>query len=122
MYGGGWARRAAPSPSARAFAVAVALLGLACSSPPPEPEVRLVLVGQSLIKKDPRIRWNDPYGTVRPILDRADVAFTNFEMAVVSGGDRCGLPADYEVSLGTPNLPRESRPGNTEGPTRWRRR
>ncbi len=88
----------------------------ACSSPPSEPEVRLVLSGQALIKKDPRIRWDDPYGSLRPILQRADVAFTNFEMAVLPGSDRCGVPADYEVSLGTPRLPGGGRPGNSGGP------
>ena len=37
-------------------------------------------------------------------------------MAVVSEEDRCGIPEDYEVSLGEPALPREARPGNTGGP------
>jgi poly-gamma-glutamate capsule biosynthesis protein CapA/YwtB (metallophosphatase superfamily) len=88
----------------------------ACSGPPPESEVRLALAGQALIKKDPRIRWDDPYGSLRPMLDRADVAFTNFEMAVMSEGDRCGLPAEYEVSLRSSELPREERPGDVAGP------
>lgn len=100
----------------RILIVAVAALITACSSPQPEPEVRLVLAGQALIKKDPRIRWGDPYGTLRPILDRADVAFTNFEMAVMPREGRCGVPADYEVSFGTPPLPAEGRPGNSGGP------
>ena len=76
----------------------------------------MVLTGQALIKKDPRIRWADPFGSLRPVLDRADVVFTNFEMAVMSEGDRCGLPSDYEVSLGTPRLSPEVRPGNSGGP------
>lgn len=89
---------------------------MACSSPQTEPEVRLVLTGQALIKKDPRIRWDDPFGTLRPIIERGDVVFTNFEMAVLPEVDRCGVPADYEVSFATPRLPAESRPGNTGGP------
>jgi len=96
--------------------VVAAILAVACGAQPPEPEIRLVLTGQTLVKKDPRLRWGDPFGTLKPILDRADVAFTNFEMAVLSDEDNCGVPLDYEVSLGTPRLPPESRPGNTGGP------
>ena len=33
----------------------------ACSNTQVSPEVRLVLTGQALIKKDPRIRWDDPF-------------------------------------------------------------
>lgn len=97
------------------FAI-VAAVATACSNVPEEPEIRLVLVGQALIKKDPRIRWDDAYGTLRPILQRADVAFTNFEMAVLPEEGRCGVPGDYEVSFGTPRLPAGSRPGNSGGP------
>lgn len=97
-------------------AIAVGGLVAACSTGHPEPEVRLVLAGQALVKKDPRIRWNDAFGSLRPILDRADIAFTNFEMAVMSEVDRCGVPVDYEVSLGTPRLSPEDRPGNSGGP------
>lgn len=88
----------------------------ACSSPQTDPEIRLVLTGQALIKKDPRIRWDDPFGTLRPILERGDVVFTNFEMAVMPEVGRCDVPADYEVSFGTPKLPARDRPGNTGGP------
>ena len=88
----------------------------ACSSGRPEPETRLVVAGQAPIKKDPRIRWDDPLGSLRPMLHRADVAFTNFEMAVMPEVDRCGMPTDYEVSLGTPRLTPEERPGNSGGP------
>ena len=98
-----------------ALILSVAVL-TACSSSQTEPEVRLVLTGQALIKKDPRIRWDEPFGTLRPILKRADVAFTNFEMAVLREADQCDIPADYEVSLGTPRLPAGDRPGNTGGP------
>ncbi len=96
--------------------ITVAALVTACSTGEPEPETRLVLAGQALIKKDPRMRWDDPYGSLRPMLDRADVAFTNFEMAVLSEADRCGIPTDYEVSFGIPRLTPEDRPGNSGGP------
>ena len=94
----------------------IAAFFTACSDSQKEPEIRLALTGQALIKKDPRIRWDDPFGTLRPIFQHADVAFTNFEMAVLSDVDRCGVPADYEVSFGTPRLPSETRLGNTGGP------
>jgi len=81
-----------------------------------EPGITLVVAGQALIKKDPRLYREDPFGSLRPILRRADVAFTNFEMAVGSEENRCGLPRDYETSLGEPSLSREERPGNTSGP------
>ncbi len=98
--------------------VLIVIIGLAtsCSSPQQEAEVRLVLAGQALIKKDPRIRWDDPFGTLRPIIERADIAFTNFEMAVMAKEGRCDLPDDYEVSRAVPRLDNESRPGNTGGP------
>jgi poly-gamma-glutamate synthesis protein (capsule biosynthesis protein) len=96
--------------------IAVITLAAACSTSSPESETRIVLAGQALIKKDPRIRWDDPYGSLRPILENADIAFTNFEMAILSSEDRCGLPSDYEVSLGSPELSREARPGNSGGP------
>lgn len=99
----------------RALTLVAAVLATACSAPP-EPEIRLLLTGQALIKKDPRIRWDDPYGSLRPLIDNADVAFTNFEMAVFPEVGRCDLPPDYEVSHGTPALPRTDRPGNTGGP------
>ena len=102
--------------SVRALSVLVATLAAACTNPPPESEIRLVVAGQALIKKDPRIRWDDPFGSLRPILDRADIAFTNFEMAVSSEVDRCGIPTDYEVSFGIPRLTPEDRPGNSGGP------
>lgn len=75
-------------------------------------EIKLAIVGQSLIKVDPRKHWSNPYASVKPILQSADLAFTNFEMAV---DNQCGLPADYQVVLGTPDL-EKNRPGNTGGP------
>lgn len=102
--------------SYRILIIAIATVSTACSNSQTESEVRLVLAGQALIKKDPRIRWENPYGTLRPILERADVAFTNFEMAVLSESDRCGVSENYEVSFGTPRLQAENRPGNSGGP------
>lgn len=69
----------------------------ACLSPQTEPEIRLVLTGQALIKKDPRIRWNDPFGTLRQLLECDDVVFTNFEMAVMPEVGRCDVPADVDT-------------------------
>ncbi|MBT8396038.1 MAG: hypothetical protein HKO65_11735 [Gemmatimonadetes bacterium] len=87
-----------------------------CSPAPGEPGLKLVISGQALIKKDPRLHWEDPFGSLRSILQHADVAFTNFEMAVGSEGNRCGLSSDYETSLGEPPLSQTERPGNTSGP------
>ncbi len=98
------------------FITAVMVLIASCDRPPPEPEITLVVVGQALIKVDPRLAWEDPFGSLRPMLQRGDVAFTNFEMAVKSEPDGCGVPEEYEVFLGEPRLTREQRPGNTGGP------
>ena len=78
-----------------------------------ESSVTLAIVGQALIKVDPRQQWPNPFAGIRPILRDADVAFTNFEMAVDDG---CGVPPDYQVVLGEPELDEEQRPGNTGGP------
>ncbi len=102
--------------SAFTLCMAFAAGAAACGDPSPGTEIRLVVVGQSLIKKDPRIRWDDPYGSLRSTVGRADIAFTNFEMSVLAEGDRCGLPPDYEVSFGRPRLDPEARLGNTSGP------
>jgi len=75
-------------------------------------EIKMVVVGQSLIKVDPRKHWSSPFGSVKTILESADVGFTNFEMAI---NDNCGLPDDYQVMLGKPELGSD-RPGNTSGP------
>ena len=78
-----------------------------------ESSVTLAIVGQALIKVDPRQQWPNPFAGIQPILRDADVAFTNFEMAV---DDECGVPPDYQVVLGEPELDEEGRPGNTGGP------
>ncbi len=75
-------------------------------------EIKLVVVGQSLIKIDPRKHWSNPFSSVKTIMESADVGFTNFEMAV---DNNCGLPDDYQVMLGKPALGSD-RPGNTGGP------
>lgn len=92
------------------------LILAACGPPPGEPGITLVIAGQALIKEDPRLNWENPFGSLKPILQDADVAFTNFEMAVISEEDRCGLPEDYVTFLGQPSLARDERPGNTSGP------
>ena len=40
--------------------------------------VTLAIVGQALIKVDPREQWPNPFAGIRPILEDADLAFTNF--------------------------------------------
>ncbi len=98
------------------IAVVAAALIAGCGGAPPEPEITLVVAGQALIKVDPRLSWEDAFGSLRPILQNADVAFTNFEMAVKSEVDACGVPDEYVVVLGEPRLPSEQRPGNSGGP------
>ena len=76
------------------------------------PSLNLVIVGQSLIKVHPEKHLSDPFFSVRPIIESADIGFTNFEMAV---DNNCDLPEDYQVMLGEPALGSD-RPGNTSGP------
>ena len=99
------------------FVAVAAALTAGCGGVPPEPEITLVVAGQALIKIDPRLSWEDPFGSLRSILQGADVAFTNFEMAVKSEVDACGVPDDYVVVLGEPRLTPERRPGNSGGHT-----
>ena len=96
-------------------AVAVALTA-GCGGAPPAPEITLVVAWQALIKVDPRLSWEDPLGSLRPILQSADVAFTNFEMAVKSEVDACTVPDEYVVVRGEPRLTPEQRPGNSGAP------
>ena len=44
--------------------------------------VRIILLGQSLIRHDPRDYLENPLHTVAPILRSADVVFTNLEVAI----------------------------------------
>ena len=76
----------------------------------------LVVVGQTLIKVDPRLSWDAPFGTVRPIVEAADIAFTNFEMAINGPDNQCGVPEDYITVLGKTRIPPEDRPGNVSNP------
>ena len=78
-----------------------------------ESSITLAIVGQALIKVDPREHWSNPFAGIQPILRNADIAFTNFEMAV---DDDCGVPPDYQVVLGEPELDEQRRPGNAGGP------
>ncbi len=94
----------------------MAVLSTGCGPVPPEADITLVVAGQALIKMDPRLSWEDPFGSLRPILRSADVAFTNFEMVVKSEVDACGVPDDYQVFFGEPRLTREQRRGNSGGP------
>jgi len=106
-----------PTTTLKAALILLPAMALAsCGPAEGEPEITLVIAGQSLIKKDPRLQWEDPFGSLRPILQAADVSFTNFEMAVAPEQTRCGLPEDYETSLGEPPLSRAERSGNTGGP------
>ncbi len=105
----GWMRRTC------LVTLVVALTG-SCETAPPQPEITLVVAGQALIKKDPRLAWDDPFGSLTPIIQSADVAFTNFEMAVMSEADGCGVPPDYDVVLGQPRLTTDQRRGNSGGP------
>ena len=75
--------------------------------------LKLVVVGQALIKVDPRVSWDDPYGSIRPFIEAADVGFTNFEMAVNGKDNECGLPEDYVLVSGKPRVGPEVRPGNS---------
>ena len=67
---------------------------LSCGAEPGPPEVTLAITGQALIKLDPRLIAETPFATVQPIVASADVAFTNFEMAVNGETNTCGVPAD----------------------------
>jgi len=78
--------------------------------------IKLVVTGQSLIKVDPRKSWDNPFYTIRPIIEAADIGFTNFEMAVNPDGNGCKVPADYVTVLGEPQIPADQRPGDTGGP------
>jgi poly-gamma-glutamate capsule biosynthesis protein CapA/YwtB (metallophosphatase superfamily) len=90
---------------------------IACTEIPHDNEsLTLVVTGQALIKIDPRLSWDDPFGTVRPIVEEADIAFTNFEMAINGPDNQCGVPADYITILGKPRIPPEDQPGNVSNP------
>lgn len=99
------------------IALITLLLMLSCNHSDPETgisktRIKLAIVGQSLIKIDPRKHWSNPFGSVKPIIGYADLGFTNFEMAV---DNNCGVPDNYQVMTGKPAL-LDDRPGNTNSP------
>jgi len=98
-------------------ALTIILTFTACTDAPRDNEtLTLVIAGQSLIKIDPRLSWDDPFGTVRPLVEAADIAFTNFEMAINGPDNQCGVPANYITILGKTRIPLEDRPGNVSNP------
>ncbi len=87
------------------------------SNPAPSSKViEMIVTGQALIKLDPRVIWQEPFVDIRPVLESADIGFTNFEMAVNPDGNGCGLPDDYVTITGNPDIEPSVRPGNTSGP------
>jgi len=88
-----------------------------CSDAPRDSDaITFVVAGQALIKVDPRTVWEDPFGSVRPVVQAADVAFTNFEMAINGPDNQCNVPEDYVTVLGQPRIPPEFQPGNVSNP------
>jgi poly-gamma-glutamate synthesis protein (capsule biosynthesis protein) len=101
----------------RACALLPLYLLAACGAAERDPDtLTLVVAGQALIKVDPRQSWEDPFGTLRPIVETADVAFTNFEMAINGPDNECKVPEEYVTVLGQPRIPRELQPGNVSNP------
>jgi poly-gamma-glutamate synthesis protein (capsule biosynthesis protein) len=96
-----------PGSSSARTALAVLLLAGACAPPrtmdstaPPTGTIRLALLGQALVEHDAR-RWLPaPMATLTPILDRADVVFTNFESAVKGAGCVCAPTRGGEYQHG----------------------
>ncbi len=75
----------------------------------------VVLSGQTILLTDPRESWDDPFGSIRPILQSADVAFTNFEAVVMEPDNRCGLPDWYIPLMRQPLLLLDrDRPGDRD--------
>ena len=76
------------------FCPVTACLLLGCAerrdgSADPGPRVQLAIVGQALIKHDPREYLEAPLSSVVPILRTADAVFTNLEVAVSGPGCSC---------------------------------
>ncbi len=74
----------------------------------------VVLAGQMILLTDPRESRDDPFGSIRPVLRSADVAFANFEAAVMEPDDRCGLPDWYMPLFREPRLFRPHFPGDRQ--------
>lgn len=99
------------------LAAAALVVWSACCNLARDPgTIKLVVAGQTLIKIDPRQSWEKPFGSIRPIIQSADVGFTNFEMAVNGQDNQCNVPQDYVLVLGEPRISRQDRPGNTSNP------
>lgn len=101
------------------FVLVLALLfGLsACSDAARDRDaLTLVVAGQALIKVDPRLSWDNPFGSIRPIIEGADIAFTNFEMAINGPDNQCNVPADYVTILGRTRISPGDQPGNVSNP------
>lgn len=96
--------------------LAVAGLAMGCGQPPPTGAATIVLAGQALIKVDPRAGWDAPFESLLPVLESADVAFTNFEAAVNGPHNECAVPPEYVTVLGRPRLGVDERPGNSSSP------
>ena len=97
-------------------AAALVAWSACCDSPRDRDTITLVAAGQALIKIDPRQSWDEPFGSIRPIIQSADVGFTNFEMAVNGQDNQCNVPQDYVLVLGEPRISRHDCPGNTSNP------
>jgi poly-gamma-glutamate capsule biosynthesis protein CapA/YwtB (metallophosphatase superfamily) len=73
----------------------VLILASGCVSPPEAPAeegtqaVRLALLGQALIEHDPRDHLRSPLLSLQPLLDSADMVFTNLEVAVEGPDCEC---------------------------------
>lgn len=104
-------------PYSLSLAVAALVVLSACADGAPgDQALTLVVAGQSLVKVDPRQSWPKPFGTIRPVLQAADIRFTNFEMAVNGPENQCGVPEDYVLVLGEPRITRDGWAGNVNNP------
>jgi len=70
------------------------LCASACADGPEQssdaaPSLELAIVGQALIEHDPRAYLEAPLQSVAPILDEADVVFTNLEVAIAGPACAC---------------------------------
>lgn len=104
------------NPNITVVVAVMALLAGSCNRPVNDEAITLVITGQALIKVDPRTLGPSPFASVRPVIESADVAFTNFEMAVSPADTRCGVPDDYVTITGEAPIPPAQRAGNAAAP------
>lgn len=64
------------------FILFILLFGCAKEPEAIEDDLTLAILGQSLIEHDPRDYFENPLSTITPTLERADVVFTNMEVAI----------------------------------------